>query len=116
MTRVTSSIFVSALMRRVQGKGGFAAILRKGADQAGAINIVMRGRNGEIALYQPASQFAANPEGVRERAFYRSPQISSDETLDAFVKSETRFDPDFWLVELDFGDMEPGDLFKVMTL
>ncbi|MEP2580565.1 MAG: DUF1491 family protein, partial [Roseibium sp.] len=35
--RVTSEFFVSALVRRVFGEGGFAAVSRRGAPEAGAV-------------------------------------------------------------------------------
>lgn len=113
MARITSSLFVSALMRRVTNNGGFAAIVHKGADQAGAIHVVMRGKNGAIALYGPAPQFAFD-QNQQGRMFEHRTAVSNDQDLDAFVLRETRFDPDLWLLELETGSVEPGDLFEIM--
>lgn len=116
MARVTSSLFVSAIMRRVQSAGGFATIMRKGADEAGAINFVFRDRSGGIALYQPAPQSMSGLDGDHQRSFMLAATVLNDEDLARYQASESRFDPDFWLVELDTGSVEPGDLFAVTTL
>ncbi|MET0943059.1 MAG: DUF1491 family protein, partial [Mesorhizobium sp.] len=42
--RVTSELWVSALTRRVFSGGGFAAILKRGAAEAGAVFILSRNR------------------------------------------------------------------------
>ena len=103
-------------MRRVQSAGGFAAIIRKGADEAGAINFVLRDRLGQISLFQPAPQSMTGSEDETQRRFILSIAINSEEDLARFIASESRYDPDFWLVELDTGSIEPGDLFEVTTL
>ena len=113
MARITSSLFVSALVRRVQGAGGFAAILRKGADEAGAIHIVMRDRTGSVALYQPAPQHLMTGNESGERAFLLQETIGDEVALSAFAASEAKFDPDYWMVELETGSLAPGDLFDV---
>ena len=116
MARVTSSLFVSAILRRVQLAGGFAAIIRKGADEAGAVNFVLRDRLGRISLFQPATQSMTGLDREAQRRFILSQSINSEEDLARFTASESRFDPDFWLVELDTGSIDPGDLFEVTTL
>ena len=107
---------MSAIVRRVQTAGGFAAVIRKGADAAGAINFVLRDRLGQIALFQPAPQSMTGSDSETQRQFILAQTINSEEALSRFTASESRFDPDFWLVELDTGSMEPRDLFEVKTL
>lgn len=68
--RLKSEIFVSALIRRVFSAGGFAAVEKKGAEEAGAIFIRQRLRDGRENLYGPAPQSFAEDEEVRaERRF-----------------------------------------------
>ena len=56
-SRLTSAIFVSALIRRVNGEGGFAAVVRHGSDEAGAIFICVPGGFGEgTTLFAQAPQ------------------------------------------------------------
>lgn len=116
MARVTSSLFVSAIIRRVQSAGGFATIIRKGADEAGAIHFVLRDRRGQVALYQPAPQSMTETDTDFQRRFTLSRTIVDEEGLSRFQDSEARFDTDFWLVELESGSIEPGDLFEATTL
>ena len=62
--RVTSEFFASALVRRVFGDGGFAAVSKKGALEAGVILILVDRLDGTFDLYGPAPQsmFADGPQ------------------------------------------------------
>ncbi|RUT88859.1 DUF1491 family protein, partial [Mesorhizobium sp. USDA-HM6] len=51
--RVTTDLWVSALLRRVFTAGGFAAVVKRGATEAGAVFVLSRGRLGEVVLYGP---------------------------------------------------------------
>jgi hypothetical protein len=113
VARITSSLFVSALMRRVTSAGGFAAIARKGSDAAGAIYIVIRERNGVIRFYGPAPQSGYLDDQLDDRQFQMVEYVGDDSALSAFEKAESRFDPDFWIVEIEPGSEIP-DLFAVM--
>lgn len=113
MQRVTSSFFVSALIRRVTSTGGFAAIVRKGADEAGGIYIAERGRNGTIDFFAPAPQSGYSDQGSGERQFQRVGHVVDDASLATFASSEAKFDPDFWIVEIEHSGREV-DLFPVM--
>lgn len=110
--RLRSEIYVSALVRRVFGLGGFAAVERKGADQAGAIFIRQRFRDGLESLYAPAPQnfFDADDDGSR-RFETRLVRVEAD-LLASALQSELKFDPDLWLVELEIDEI--GDLFPIV--
>ncbi len=110
--RLRSDIYVSALIHRVFGMGGFAAVEHKGAEAAGAIFIRQRYRDGLESLYAPAPQnfFASEDDGSRKfetRLARVEPEIVR-EALDR----ELRFDSDLWLVELEIDEF--GDLFPVV--
>lgn len=101
--RITSQLFVAHLVRRVFGDGGFAAVIRTGADMAGAIFVVERRRDGALALYGPAVQSMADEAGGR--TFMR--EAAEDEAgLTARFEREARFDPDFWVVEIETDSIE----------
>jgi hypothetical protein len=103
--RLTSDFFVSALVRRVFGCGGFAAIERKGSPEAGAIFIRLRRRNGQETLYGPAPQTAfAEGEGD-DRRFEVRLAGATPEAIEDLLLREVRFDPDLWLVELETDDV-----------
>jgi len=98
--RVTSEFFVSAFVRRLFGEGGFAAVSRRGAAEAGAVFICVDRLDGSFDLYGPAPQamFSDQPQG---RLFERIFEKSDRETVDGRLKSEARMDPDYWLVEVE---------------
>ena len=114
--RVTSDLWVSALLRRVQSSGGFAAVLRRGAAEAGAIFIVSRSRLGEMRLYGPAAQIAYEEEGrPQERRFSEVLGQADEDALKARLAKEMRFDPDMWVVEVETGADGDAELFPVTT-
>ncbi|MCV0427425.1 MAG: DUF1491 family protein [Roseibium sp.] len=101
--RVTSEFFVSALVRRIFGEGGFAAVSRKGAMEAGAVFVCVDRLDGRFDFYGPAPQamFSDLPQGrLFERLFS---QVERAE-IDARLTSEARMDPDYWLVEIEARD------------
>ena len=100
--RLKSEIFVSALIRRVFSAGGFAAVEKKGAEEAGAIFIRQRLRDGRENLYGPAPQSFAEDEEVRaERRFEtRLAGVEGEESA-ALLERERRFDSDLWVVEIE---------------
>ncbi|MCV9963439.1 DUF1491 family protein [Pararhizobium sp. BT-229] len=108
--RLKSDIFVSALVRRVFNLGGYAAVLRKGAEEAGAIFIRQRSRLGTETLYAPAPQsFFDDP--TPGRLFEMRLEGADSEAVDAALAREIRFDPDCWVVEIEVDAR--GDLFDV---
>lgn len=98
--RVTADLWVSALTRRIFNDGGFAAVRRRGAREAGAIFILSRNRFGEIKLYQPAAQTSYDEAKPQERQF--SLMLEGDEeAIEKKLERELRFDPDVWVVEIE---------------
>jgi len=97
--RLTSELFVSALLRRVAVDGGYGAVLRRGSSEAGAILVVLRGR-GTVALMRPAPQSAYDGARPEDRLFIAD-IAADDAAIDAAIAREARFDPDLWVVELE---------------
>jgi hypothetical protein len=115
MARLTSSFFAAQMVRRINGAGGFAAILKKGAEEAGAIHIAVRSRGGTLLFYRPAMQMSYDEETTGGRLFQHDPTISDDHALNALIEKEQRFDPDFWVVELEIPS-DTADLpFDIIT-
>lgn len=102
--RVVSELFVSALVRRVFASGGFAAVERRGAAEAGAIFIRQRFRDGLETLYGPAPQ-SAFAEGEDDRRFEIRAERGDAAAGDAIIAREARFDPDLWVLELEADDV-----------
>lgn len=109
--RLRSDVYVSALVRRVFSKGSFAAIEKKGAQEAGAIFIRQRFRDGRETLYAPAPQSIMSDHETDSRFFEVRLDRAEPEEVLAFVEREKRFDPDLWLVELEADDV--SGLFPV---
>ena len=110
--RVIADLFVSALIRRVFGSGGFAAVERRGASEAGAIFIRQRFRDWLETLYGPAPQSVFD-EGDDDRRFEIRAERCEAADCDAIIAREVRFDSDLWLVELEADDV--SGLFPVET-
>ena len=103
-SRLKAEIFVTALLRTQNAQGRFATVLRKGQGDAGAIFVVVRAREGRLRLFVPAGQYDYH-EDASERLFTER-QIEDEAALKAFVEKEERFDPDFWLIEIEDDGLE----------
>lgn len=111
--RVTSELWVSALVRRAFASGGFAAVARRGAAEAGAIFVIARSRLGELTLFGPAPQATYEEERPSERFFAEFMRTADDGAISARLTKEERFDPDFWVVEIELDDGLLGELVPV---
>ncbi len=100
--RVTTDFWVSALVRRIFAGGGFAAIVRRGATEAGAVFLILRDRMGGVTLFGPAPQTSYDAAKPDERFFVRH-DLEDETALDRFLEKERRFDPDIWVVEVEPG-------------
>lgn len=110
--RLTSDFWVSALIRKVQGEGGFAYLARRGSKEAGAIFIKISSRFGTCDLYSPAPQTSYEENSDGERMFLRILHDVDDPGVNERMERETRFDPDLWLIELE-DVADPNSLFSV---
>ena len=118
-SRLTSAIFVSALIRRVNGSGGFAAVLRHGSDEAGAIFICVpsgTGMGGTTTLYGQAPQSLVAeretpPSGGR--LFECIGEGLAPEQVTEKFEREARLDPDFWVVELELFGKTAGEFLDI---
>lgn len=110
--RVTADFWVSALVRRVFAEGGFAAIMNKGASEAGAIFVILRDRFGGASLFAPAPQTSYDGARPDERYFIRY-DLEDETALNARLEKEKRFDPDIWVVEIEPGKGAIGDFIQI---
>lgn len=111
--RVTTDLFISAMLRRVFGAGGFGAVLKHGSAEAGAAFIVMRGRSGVSMLYGPSPQTDYD-EGKPDDRRFSMLMEGQDEDVSARMAKEERFDPDLWLVEIEGGSVSAEDLLNLV--
>jgi hypothetical protein len=111
--RVTSELWVSALTRRVFSSGGFAAVVRRGAAEAGAIFVTTRDRLGLVTLYGPAPQSAYDSDKPQERQFALLIEGGEAEAIEARLAREQRFDADVWVVEIEPGETPLAELLQL---
>jgi len=111
--RLTTDMWVSALLRRVFAAGGFAAIVKRGATEAGAVFVLARERLGHVELYAPAPQTSYDTRRPDERHFTSIHAGEDAEALDARLEKEKRFDPDIWVVEIEAGATPVEELISV---
>jgi len=102
--RLKSNIWVSAYVRRCDVEGAFAAVRRKGAEEAGAIFVKINRLDGTGTLYGPAPQSAFGEERSAERLFTAllgRKEPAADADIEAKLQRELKFDPDIWIVEVE---------------
>ena len=93
---LSTDIWVSALIRRAQLGGAFAAVIRKGDLRAGAVLVkLVNRRDAQFLLFAEASTGDGN-------RLWMQPIKGQDEAdLDAYLARAIRIDPDLWVVEID---------------
>lgn len=75
--------------------------MRRGAEEAGAIFVVVDRLDGTLDLYAPAPQTAFGEERPSQRLFVRVAEGQDQETVGAAIAREARFDPDLWVVAIE---------------
>ena len=102
--RLKSSIWVSAYLRRCDVEGAFAAVRRRGAEEAGTVFIKLNRLDGTGTLYGPAPQSMFVEARSADRLFTvlaGGPLPAPDAELEARLVKELKFDPDVWIVEVE---------------
>ena len=99
-----SGIWVAAYLRRCNVEGVFAAVRRRGAEEAGAIFVKINRLDGSAVLYGPAPQSAFDEAQPADRMFVPlagSDKPASETDIEARLAKEVRFDPDLWVIEVE---------------
>ncbi|MDR3372914.1 MAG: DUF1491 family protein [Ancalomicrobiaceae bacterium] len=99
--RLKSAMFVAALVRRASGEGTFAAVVKRGAEEAGAIFVKVARLDRTADLYGPAPQAAIDDEAPTDRLFEQLMASAPEPDVDARLGRECKFDPDAWIVEIE---------------
>lgn len=102
--RLKSGIWVAAYLRRCNVEGVFAAVRRRGAEEAGAVFILVNRLDGSATLYGPASQSLFDEAQPSDRMFTavlggQAPVPVAD--AEGRIIREVKFDPDVWLIEVE---------------
>ncbi len=100
--RVTSEIWVSAMIAFIQGEGASAQIARKGAPEAGAVAVkVVRPGPTPREPLATALTGARFGDGRSGWIWLVGPEPKPEAEVDARLARQTRFDPDLWILEIE---------------
>jgi hypothetical protein len=99
--RVTSALWVGAYVRRCHQAGAIATVARRGAEEAGAIFVVVDWLDQTADLFAPAPQSFFDEDKPSERLFQRVVMRGTLTAIAERIERETRFDPDVWVVEVE---------------
>jgi hypothetical protein len=97
--RLKAGIFVRALIRRVEVAGAQAYVVRKGAEEAGAVFLKVSRLDGTCVVLNQAR--AGDGELVWARPLGDS---IDDAKASAYFERQIKFDPDIWIVEIEDRD------------
>lgn len=99
--RLKSSIFISALIRKLGNEGAFCSVLNKGAQEAGAIFICHNKSRDNSDFYGPVSQSLLPEHHQHDRYFELLSTAQSDNEISQYIEKQKRFDPDIWVLEIE---------------
>ena len=97
--RLTSTMLVSLLVRRVAQAGGNAAVLNRGDETSGAILLICM----EKGVVQSVREHVLDRTG---RYAWVAVGPDDDAARTAYLDRRRARDPDLWLVELDIANAE----------
>lgn len=100
--RVKAEIWVNMALRLGNASGRYGAVLRRGDPDAGGVLVVLRGRAGLSVLSQMRTA-----EGTAAWIRGTGAGPVTQETADAYVARQVRFDPDLWVLEFESPDLLP---------
>jgi len=101
--RVTSDLFVAALVRRCRGADAPAYVISRGATEAGAIFLTVDRLDGRVDLYAPAPQATFGEEDA-DRRFECLIAEGTEMDVAERLARERSFDPDLWVVAIEDRD------------
>src|ERR1700761_8785966 len=94
--RLKAGIFVRATIRRAETEGASAFIVRKGAEEAGAVILTIARLDGQALLLNQAR------DGKGELVWARplGDWVTENRARDWLAK-QVKFDPDLWILEIE---------------
>ena len=100
------------MVRRYYGLGAVATVARRGAEEAGAVFIILDRLNGAIDLFGPAPQTSFDEARPSDRLFQKLIDGESAAAVAARLDREMKFDPDLWTLAIE--DREARVLFETV--
>ncbi len=100
--RVKAGLWVSIALRLGDKDGRPGMVLRKGDPDAGGVVVVLRGRDGLMALSQ-----LRTGDGALGWMRATGPAPVDQQAVDEYLARQVRFDPDLWVLEFEAPDYLP---------
>ena len=100
--RLPAHLEAAAIMRRAEAEGGFAAVLKKGDPDRGALTLIFRERGAIHGLLERE----LGADFTYQWALKEVAEESGSDSLDELIARKARFDADSWLIELDIAEPE----------
>ncbi len=94
--RLKAGIFVRALMRRADVAGASAFIVRKGAEEAGAVVLNVARLDGTCLILNQARDGKGNLVWARPLGDW-----GEETKARSWLEKQIKFDPDLWIVEIE---------------
>jgi hypothetical protein len=99
-SRLKTAIWVDAFLRQAMINGHFGAVLHKGAEEAGAVLLVVNHLDGGHDLLEPPPGPAYGEDGTRQFLKSRTPPQAWAEIAGRIARKR-KSDPDLWVVEVE---------------
>lgn len=96
---VKSEIWVQAMLRRCNAQGLFAAVVKRGAAEAGAVFVILDRTDGSYSLLGPAPGPAYDEQGERRFVEEFDAPVSEQE-VSTLLARRRKFDDDIWVIEV----------------
>ncbi|HVZ28811.1 MAG TPA: DUF1491 family protein [Asticcacaulis sp.] len=92
---LSTDLWVSALLKRVEMAGSFATIARKGDARAGSVIVkVLNLRTRDAYVLREA-------QTGEDTLWMRPVETLNEPDIDAYIERQVKYDPDIWVVEIE---------------
>lgn len=81
-------------------EGLFGALVRKGAEEAGAVYVIVNHLDGTCHLFGPSPGASHDEDGERRWTIEVAPPQTPQDAM-ALLERRIRFDTDIWIVEVE---------------
>lgn len=114
--RVTSSLWVDALIRRCGSHAVPVYVAKRGAAEAGAIFVRVDFEDRLSDLYGPAPQtFFDDDTSNTDRQFERVLERADGLAVMEYIERQQQFDSDLWIVDIEYRRDWPVDQIGLET-
>ena len=100
--RLPAALEAAGLIRRAAADGDFAAIIKQGDPDRGALLLVISSRGRHVGCLERTLTL----EGAYRWQCVGPSESSGSDEIREFLAKRTRFDTDLWAIELDIAEAE----------